>query len=139
MRKFFDLINPGGLLILGRTDPMPFVEQNIFLPTSDNIFFPLSNEERICQKPLTLDQREKILMNFPDEILFCEWCGKPFFTIKKLKEHLEHTYCQNGYFSCFICRKDLFSKTGLIAHLKYSHYIDRSNEISLIFNKNRQF
>ncbi|MFX0182369.1 MAG: C2H2-type zinc finger protein [Candidatus Hodarchaeota archaeon] len=118
---------------------MPLSEQNPFIPLSDhNLYLPTSIEDKIYQKSLTGEQREKILAAFPQEVFFCKWCGKPFYNTKRLQEHLRCTSCHHGTFNCYICNKTLFSKTGLIAHLKYSHYIDRNDRISLIFKKNSE-
>ncbi|MFX0173438.1 MAG: CheR family methyltransferase [Candidatus Hodarchaeota archaeon] len=35
IKKFYELLNPGGFLILGKTDSMPFSEQNPLLPLTD--------------------------------------------------------------------------------------------------------
>ncbi|MFX0151079.1 MAG: hypothetical protein ACFFAJ_09890 [Candidatus Hodarchaeota archaeon] len=106
--------------------------------TDQNIFLPISNEDKIYQKPLTKEQRERVLSALPEEEFFCKWCGRTFYSIKRLENHLKHTSCRHGTFSCYICKKTLFNKTGLLAHLKYFHYIDRNDRISLIFSINRE-
>ena len=129
-RKFHDLLNPGGLLILGGTDRIPFSLQNLFNP--------LSVKKSIYQKPLSNEQRKLILGSLPPEEFFCEWCGKPFVRISNLRLHLEHSQCKLGQFHCYVCNKELFSKIGLIRHLKYSHYDDRNDRISRVFNRIEQ-
>ncbi|MFX0140878.1 MAG: hypothetical protein ACFFDN_44985 [Candidatus Hodarchaeota archaeon] len=49
---------------------------------------------------------------------------------------MRRTSCRHGTFNCYICNKCLFSKTGLLTHLRYTYYIDRDDRISLVFNKN---
>ncbi|UCG89708.1 MAG: protein-glutamate O-methyltransferase CheR [Candidatus Heimdallarchaeota archaeon] len=130
VRKFYDLLNPGGLLILGGTDRIPVSLQNLFNP--------LSVKKSIYQKPLSKEQRKMILGSLPPEELFCEWCGKAFVRITDLRLHLEHSQCKLGQFHCYVCKKGLFSKIGLISHLKYSHYVDRNDSISRVFNRIKQ-
>ncbi|MFX0173439.1 MAG: hypothetical protein ACFE9L_16220 [Candidatus Hodarchaeota archaeon] len=98
----------------------------------------MSNEDKIYQKPLTKEQREKIISALPEKVFFCKWCGRTFYSIQRLENHLKHTSYRPGAFSCYICNKVLFSKTGLLTHLKYFHYIDRNDHISLIFNIYRE-
>lgn len=139
LKKFHELLNPGGLLILGIPDPMPLSEQNIFVPLMEQIqFLPLSIEDRIFLKPLNQEQRHKILTSLPEEELYCDWCGKLFTSEKKLGKHLKHDTCRHKIPCCHLCNKPYFSRTGLAAHLKYVHYIDRNDRITYIFNKNRQ-
>ncbi|UCG02171.1 MAG: hypothetical protein JSW11_21590 [Candidatus Heimdallarchaeota archaeon] len=80
-----------------------------------------------------------ILEVLPQEEYLCEWCGKPFSRIKNLRLHIKHSPCNLGQFSCYVCNKGLFSKTGLLGHLKYSHYIDKNDRISRVFNLIRQY
>ena len=138
INKFYELLKPGGVLLLGYTDPMPLTEQNLFIPFEEqNLFIPWSLEDRIFQKPLSNEQRDSILASYPEELFFCEFCGKIFYNPKKLKSHLSKAPCRHGILFCYICNKRHFSRTGLVAHLRYSHYIDRNDRISLIFNKYR--
>lgn len=127
LRKYYDLLNPGGLLVLGGTDVIPSSLQSLYNP--------LSIKKGIYQKPLSGEQRKMILDNLPPEEYYCEWCGKPFVGISHIRMHLEHSQCRLGQFHCYVCYKELFSKTGLISHLKYSHYIDRNDRISRVFNR----
>ncbi|MHA2245537.1 MAG: CheR family methyltransferase [Candidatus Hodarchaeales archaeon] len=131
IRKFCELLNPGGLLILGGTDRIPFSLQNLFNP--------LSVKKSIYQKPLSNEQRKLILDSLSPEEFFCEWCGKPFVRISNLRLHLEHSQCKLGQFHCYVCNKELFSKIGLISHLKYSHYDDRNDRISRVFKGKGHF
>jgi chemotaxis protein methyltransferase CheR len=138
LKKFHELLLPGGLLLLGITDPMPLSEQNLFSPLLDQtIYLSLSIEDRIYQKPLSQEQREKIIASLPEEEYTCEWCGRVFVSEKKLRIHLKHDSCRHRTPICYLCNKHHFSRTGLTAHLKYAHYIDRTDRISNVFNKNR--
>ena len=123
---YYDLLKPGGFLVLGRTDSIPLSQQDLYNP--------ISIKKGIYHKPLSKEQRKLILESLPLEEFFCEWCGKPFDRIKKLKFHIEHSPCDLGQFSCYICNKALFSKTGLLGHLKYSHHSDQNDRISRVFN-----
>ena len=131
IKKFYDLLKPGGFLVLGRTDPIPLSLQGLYNP--------ISIKKGIYQKPLNEIQQKLILDDLPVEEYFCEWCGRPFDRIKSLRLHIEHSPCKLGQFQCYVCKKELFSKTGLIGHLKYSHYIDRDNRISRVFNEIPQY
>ncbi|MFX1515447.1 MAG: CheR family methyltransferase [Promethearchaeota archaeon] len=131
IRKYYDLLKAGGFLILGRTDPIPLSLQELYNP--------ISIKKGIYQKPLSEIQQKLILDNLPVEEYFCEWCGRPFNRIKSLRLHIEHSPCKLGQFQCYVCKKELFSKTGLFGHLKYTHYIDRSNKISRVFNEIPQY
>lgn len=135
IKGFSELIKPGGLLVIGMTDPMPFTVQNVFLDKTDNLFQPLSNEARIFQKPMSKIQLSKILKLIPERY-FCEWCGKAFYSSRAVHIHINHSPCGLGTFHCFICQKDLFSKTGLLAHLKFTHNFDKEDPVSLLFNEN---
>ena len=137
IKRYYELLKPGGFLILGTTDPIPSSEQNIFIQLSDHdLFLPLSNKDRIYQKQLSKEQRERILASLPEEFFFCEWCGKHFYTVKMLNYHLKQSSCRKGELHCYICGNAHYSRTGLVAHLKYSQYIDQNDPISLVFNRN---
>lgn len=137
IKRFYKLLKPGGFLVLGTTDPIPSSEQNIFIQLSDHdLFIPLSNKDRIYQKLLSPEQRERILASLPEEIFFCEWCGRHFSTVKILNNHLKQSTCRKGGLHCYICGNTHYSRTGLVAHLKYSHFIDQNDPISLVFNRN---
>lgn len=138
LKQFHEQLRPGGLLLLGVTDPMPLSEQNIFMPLMDStIYLPLSVEDRIFQKPLNQEQRDLIIASLPEEEHNCEWCGKLFFSENKLRIHLKRDACRNKTLICYLCEKHHFSRTGLVIHLKYAHYIDQTNRISTVFNINR--
>ncbi len=139
LKQFHEQLRPGGLLLLGITDPMPLHEQNIYMPLMDSInYLPLSVEDRIFQKPLNQEQRELIIATLPEEEHNCEWCGKLFASENKLTKHLKYDTCRKKVPHCYLCNKLYLSRTGLSAHLKYSHYIDPNDRITYIFNKNRK-
>lgn len=129
--KYYDLLKPGGFLVLGRTDFIPLAIQDLYNP--------ISIKKGIYQKPVSEEQRKMILETLPSEEHFCEWYGKPFVRIKDLRLHIKHSQCNLGQFHCYVCNKELFSKTGLLGHLKFSHYIDQNDRISRVFNRIPQY
>ncbi len=92
-----------------------FFENTCFInlfPITNHIL-PLKASYIGGSKILSEEQQKMILGTLPSEDYFCEWCGKPFVRIRDVRLHIEHSQCNLGQFHCYVCNKELFSKTGL--------------------------
>ncbi|MHA2334497.1 MAG: CheR family methyltransferase, partial [Candidatus Hodarchaeales archaeon] len=111
-RKFYEMINPGGLLVLGRTEA-------ISLDFRDH-YQSLSLKHRIYQKqvagPQVQNTQKRPVIRYK-----CKTCGEVFHSSRDLDTHRKMHILKKRAFRCKICNKKLKSEIRLKVHMSIAH------------------
>ncbi|MHA2246922.1 MAG: CheR family methyltransferase [Candidatus Hodarchaeales archaeon] len=110
-RKFYDLLVPGGYLILGRTEILP--------PSFRKSFKITSLRHRIYKKRIDSEPPPKEKRITQKRILKCSKCGQKFDDLVDLRLHERKNTCRQ--FRCRFCLKSFDTEIRIRAHEKYFH------------------
>ncbi|MFW9996466.1 MAG: CheR family methyltransferase [Candidatus Odinarchaeota archaeon] len=110
--RFYDLLAPNGIMVLGRTEA-------ISLDYKDN-FNSLSLKHRIYQKG-SGSTRKQYTDEQPVPQYKCKICGEIFYRLNDLESHQTKHQRENKVFKCKICRKLLKNEIRLKVHMQIAH------------------
>lgn len=122
MRKFYNHLLPGGILLLGGTEILHSALRDSFelLSVKNKIYKKKeggSKELRERTPSTKVVKREK----FVD--LKCKKCGTSFLRFVDLRIHERKKNCGKKLYRCRICRKEFETEVRLKIHKKYFHPI----------------
>jgi chemotaxis protein methyltransferase CheR len=122
MRKFYNLLLPGGILLLGGTEILHSALRDSFelLSVKHKLYKKKEGLSKVIKKEtpnLKKGKREK----FVD--LKCSKCGTSFLRLIDLRIHERKKNCGKKQYRCKTCRKKFESEARLKIHIKYFHQV----------------
>ncbi len=120
IRKFYNHLSPGGLLLLGGTEILHSALRDSFeiISVKHKLYRKKEINSTKISNNATFAKKEK---KEPYYNLKCSKCGTKFLRPIDLRIHERKKNCGKIEFRCKICRKEFDTKTRLNIHTKYFH------------------